>query len=181
MTIRTLAASLGTLALLTACTDLPTPLAPTDDASLAAGSSELNRELAAIRAATARYHDVETAIRDGFIPISHCVAHPQLGGMGIHFARPDRMQDADYVATEPEMLLYLPGTDGSMKLIGVEYLIWEHAWTAAGRTGFPTFLGHPFDYTPAGHRPASYSLHVWVWQPNPSGIFAPFNPRVSCP
>jgi hypothetical protein len=28
--------------------------------------------------------------------------------------------------------------------------------------------------------PAFYSLHVWLWQTNPSGTFAAFNPDVSC-
>ena len=28
--------------------------------------------------------------------------------------------------------------------------------------------------------PPHYDLHVWVWQANPAGIFAPFNPNVSC-
>jgi hypothetical protein len=37
-------------------------------------------------------------------------------------------------------------------------------------TGFP----NRFDI------PAFYSLHVWLWEFNPSGLFAPFNPRVSC-
>ena len=28
--------------------------------------------------------------------------------------------------------------------------------------------------------PAFFALHVWLWTSNPSGLFAPFNPRVSC-
>jgi hypothetical protein len=28
--------------------------------------------------------------------------------------------------------------------------------------------------------PAFYALHAWVWQDNPAGTFAPFNPDVSC-
>src|SRR6266498_2895652 len=26
-----------------------------------------------------------------------------------------------------------------------------------------------------------YDLHVWLWQDNPTGLFAPFNPRLACP
>ena len=26
-----------------------------------------------------------------------------------------------------------------------------------------------------------YSLHVWAWKANPSGMFHIFNPRVHCP
>jgi hypothetical protein len=28
--------------------------------------------------------------------------------------------------------------------------------------------------------PAFYALHAWVWQDNPDGVFANFNPDVSC-
>jgi hypothetical protein len=28
--------------------------------------------------------------------------------------------------------------------------------------------------------PAFYELHVWAWKTNPSGMFADWNPRVSC-
>jgi hypothetical protein len=170
--------------LLTACDGQPTaPVVGAEaPATFARNPAVLQQQLAALRAATARYHDIDAAIQDGFVPISGCVSHPQLGGMGIHYARPDRMGDADYIATEPEMLLYVPAPDGSMKLLGVEYWILEDAWNAAGRSGRPMFIEHPFDHSPAGHgMPARYSLHVWSWHPNPSGLFAPFNPRVTCP
>jgi hypothetical protein len=35
-----------------------------------------------------------------------------------------------------------------------------------------------------GHQPGMpihYDLHVWLWMDNPSGMFAPWNPRVRCP
>jgi hypothetical protein len=25
-----------------------------------------------------------------------------------------------------------------------------------------------------------WGLHVWIWKENPSGLFAPWNPRVTC-
>jgi hypothetical protein len=34
-----------------------------------------------------------------------------------------------------------------------------------------------------GHNPTMpvhYDLHVWIWKANPSGLFAPFNPALSC-
>jgi hypothetical protein len=139
-------------------------------------------QLAAVRAATAEYHNVEVAIQEGFEPISPCVSNPQLGGMGIHYARQDRMADAITSPTEPEMLLYAPQPNGDLKLLGVEYWIFEEVWDASGNAGTPMFVDRPFDYTPAGHgMPARYSLHAWTGLPNPMGMFTPFNPRVSCP
>jgi len=28
--------------------------------------------------------------------------------------------------------------------------------------------------------PIHYDLHVWLWESNASGMFAPFNPELSC-
>jgi hypothetical protein len=29
--------------------------------------------------------------------------------------------------------------------------------------------------------PIHYDLHVWLWKKNPSGMFARWNPTVTCP
>jgi hypothetical protein len=29
--------------------------------------------------------------------------------------------------------------------------------------------------------PIHYDLHVWLFKPNPAGVFASWNPRVHCP
>jgi hypothetical protein len=184
MIIRKLATSISIIALFVACDRQPTAVTFGEDvqASLSGNPSALNKQLAAVRAATARYHDVNAAIQAGYQPITPCISHPELGGMGIHYARTDLMGDADYLATEPEMLLYVPEAGGSLKLLGVEYWITKAAWDAAGRSGSPVFVDHPFDFDVANaHLPDRYTLHVWVWEPNPSGMFAPFNPRISCP
>lgn len=28
---------------------------------------------------------------------------------------------------------------------------------------------------------ADFELHAWIWKGNPNGVFADFNPKVSCP
>jgi hypothetical protein len=189
--MRTFAATLAASTLVVsfvACD--PTPVQPEHQSlpMLAANSAGtpahagMNREIASIRAATARFHDVRVAEAAGYVPVSPCVAHPELGAMGTHYGRPDLMGDADFITTEPELLLYLPMEGGGMKLVGVEYWITEAAWTAAGRTGTPALAGQPFDHSHEEHgMPARYTLHVWTWAPNPAGMFAPFNPRLACP
>jgi hypothetical protein len=187
------AAILGTVMLFGACER--TPVQPAEmqlDANYARAAepaggtttAAMNRQIAAMRQATARYHDIAVARADGYVAISPCVAAPGVGGMGIHYANPRLMQDAGMNPTEPEMLLYLPQPDGSMQLIGIEYAIVVPAWHAAGHQERPSFLGHTFDILPgdaAEGRPDLYTLHAWIWQPNPAGMFAPFNPRISCP
>lgn len=126
---------------------------------------EVNRDLAAARAASARYHRVEVALADGFTMFLPCVALPDgSGGMGIHVINPQRMGNGVDVA-EPEVLLYEKDALGRYRLIGVEYL---------GNPGDELF-GQAFTPGPAGH-----ALHVWLWKHNPSGMFADFNPTVGC-
>lgn len=47
----------------------------------------------------------------------------------------------------------------------------------------PSLFGRAFDGPMPGHNPQMpwhYELHVWAWQGNPSGLFASWNPNVSC-
>ncbi|WP_088005761.1 hypothetical protein [Indiicoccus explosivorum] len=120
-----------------------------------------------IKKATARFHSVKQAIRAGYINTQECVSVPGLGGMGIHFVNPG-LVDEEADPAYPEALLYEPTANG-FKLIGVEYLSADPN---------EKLFGQQFD--PPGAVP-EYSLHVWVWEDNPSGTFAPFNPNVSCP
>lgn len=141
-------------------------------------------ELGAIRAATAHYQRFEVAEADGFVPLSPCVAIPGGPGMGYHYGRVDRIQDPAIIATEPEILLYEPMSNGRLRLVGVEYMVHGGAWYAAGNTEPPSVAGRTFDppnpMHPEEHLRPFYTLHVWVWRDNPGGMFAPFNPNVSC-
>lgn len=51
---------------------------------------EVSAAREAVRAATAKYSDVEAALAAGYMPDPHgeCVAIPGVGGMGIHYLRP---------------------------------------------------------------------------------------------
>ena len=47
----------------------------------------------------------------------------------------------------------------------------------------PSVLGQTFDGPMPGHNsdmPWHYDLHVWFWEDNPGGLFAPFNSALSC-
>jgi len=142
------------------------------------------QQLAQVRQATAKYHDVNAALADGFIQTPTCVASPD-GGMGIHFIHPARLMDPAENILEPEILLYIESGDG-MKLIGVEYFYGIGAPDTAipnPAPPAPILFGRAFDGPMEQHEPGQpphYDLHVWVWMANPSGIFAPFNPNVSC-
>jgi hypothetical protein len=145
-------------------------------------------DLARMRAGTAHYQRFDRAVADGFVDPSgelECVAHPELGGMGIHFVNFERYATLEIDPSRPEILLYEPRSGGGMKLVGVEFAVNAEAWYAAGNTAPPSVAGVPYDPpNPAAGNPlvqSSYTLHVWTWQHNPEGMFRPFNPRVSCP
>lgn len=47
----------------------------------------------------------------------------------------------------------------------------------------PSVLGQTFDGPMPGHNPEMpwhYDLHAWVIEENPKGVFAMFNPALSC-
>lgn len=131
--------------------------------------------LKSIRQATQRFHSTQQAIMAGYEADEHCVSVPGLGGMGYHWVNPS-LVDPVFDPLKPEALLYAPGPGGQLRLIGLEYIVIN-----AGQPA-PVFGGEqPFDVggtpIPAPH----WSLHLWLYEHNPSGMFAPFNPNVSCP
>ena len=157
-------------------------LAPS--AAAAPGShGSVNSELAAVRAATAKYHNVERALADGYAAAPDCVSSPD-GGMGYHYFNQALFMSPTLDPRQPEVLLYAPLPNGGRRLVGVEYL-YAYGPTAPGpNASVPTMFGHRFDGPMPGHFPGMpwhSEQHAWLWQANPkNGMFAPFNPNVRC-
>jgi hypothetical protein len=141
-------------------------------------------DLQALKAATARYHSFDQAEKDGYTVVGEpCVAAPP-GAMGIHAINPALLADPAIDPLRPEMLLYLPRGNGKLELVGVEYLRFDADGDLATDDDRPSLFGQPFDGPMEGHTPtmpAHYDLHVWLWKDNPSGLFAMFNPSLTCP
>jgi len=149
--------------------------------SFASSAPETQKDLARARIATHQYHDPATAVRDGFRPTNDCVALPDGTGMGYHYVAPARM-DFRLVLEEPEALLYEPSGNGR-KLVGIEYIVPDADQNLATDDDRPQLFGQPFDGPMPGHTPGQpihYDLHVWIWEANPNGTFAPWNPNVGC-
>jgi hypothetical protein len=133
----------------------------------------------AVRQATAQFKDVKKAT--GYALLHGCVSGPQEGAMGIHFANGDLVGDGKLDVQHPEALLYEP-RDGKLQLVAVEYVVLADAWNAKNQAP-PVLMGQLFNYVGAPNRyglPAFYELHVWAWKTNPDGVFADWNPNVSC-
>jgi hypothetical protein len=130
----------------------------------------------AVKAATARFNSKTQAARAGYMDPGpeHCVAVPGMGAMGYHWVNED-LVDPVFDPLQPEALLYGYDKNGNLKLVGIEYVVID-----VGQP-HPHFGRQPFDEggtpVPADH----YSLHVWLYESNPEGMFTPFNPNVFCP
>ena len=162
-----------------------------------------------VRTLTQRFRDVNVALAEGYVrdptdmcDMAHMMGRPrELGGMGIHFFRPDLLGisgppnprvSGNGLHTDfrkPSILIYEPRADGTLQLVAVENLVFEKAWQEAGRTARPTFHGVSYDRMaddPATEADEAhmfephYDLHVWLYKPNPKGVFIQFNPAVTC-
>ncbi len=175
------------VAALGAC-DQQNPAAEPADAVVAAGSAnEVTpikdaAQLVALRKVTARFQNLSTAMEAGYsAQITPCWAHHSAGAMGYHYGNTS-LFDATVDLLQPELVIYEPLAGGHMRLVGMEYLVPLDAWAAAGHdlndpADVPVLLGQK--YTRHSFLPI-FKLHIWLWQKNPSGTFADWNPDVSC-
>jgi hypothetical protein len=177
--------------------------------ALAAPAAALEPSLEEVRAATERFRDVKVALAEGYLrdPMNLCDTAPmmgrpaELGAMGIHYFRPDLLGisappnprvDGNGTHTDflkPSILIYEPQADGGLELVAVENLVFEKAWKAAGNAERPRYLGVAYDHMfddPATKVDEAHMFephfdrHVWIYRDNPNGVFAQFNPKVSC-
>lgn len=157
--------------------------------SAAHGDAKVNGQLAAqlaeVRRLTAPYHNQEIGEEDGwFIPLSECVEHPELGGMGYHYGNPAYLGDGLLHPLRPEVLVYEPQKNGRLRLVGVEYIVPfeapENGVDGPVKGDQPYLFGQGFDDSPHVGPNGSWTLHVWLWRNNPAGMFTAFNPNVNC-
>jgi hypothetical protein len=150
--------------------------------SLAAACSGVNGrsralppELKALRTSLEPYSSLTLAQNAGYTAaITDCMSNGDVGAMGVHFGNPTLI-DGTLDELKPEVLVFEPGTNGEMSLVGVEFVI---PFTQLARTApAPTLFGQVFS---ANDVFGLWALHVWTHRANPSGLFAPWNPRVHC-
>lgn len=138
------------------------------------GGAAQGMALATLRRATARYHDLEAAIADGFIQRTECEVLPDHGPAGLLYVNVGRVLDGVINLEKPDGLLYEPDADGRPTLVGVDLAVPFVLWTQPDP---PELLGHVFQREDEF---GAWALHVWIWRHNPDGMFAPANPRVTC-
>ena len=142
----------------------------------AANNGELTAEqkqgVADVRKVTQQFHDFDAAKKAGYTVQypAGCAESPD-GAQAFHWLN-EGLVDGKVELLKPELLMFEPQPNGTMQLIGVDYVVPLTASATA-----PTLLGVPF----ARNEPLGvWALHIWAWRPNPSGMFAAWNPKVSC-
>jgi len=178
--------TLSLVTALVACQDHQGTFAPDGAAAVAspaAANASDASQIAQLRRLVAPFHDFDAAVRAGWsAPITPCFtsadlpSQPGTGAMGFHWGNLAYIQDGGVVnLLQPELLLYEPQKSGKPRFVGVEYIVpfTDHPASAAP----PTLLGHEFSQVPEA---GVWGMHIWVGRENSSGIFAPWNPKVSC-
>jgi hypothetical protein len=140
-----------------------------------------------VRESTERFKDVGEAEREHYSLIFGCVSGPDAGAMGLHFLNGDLLDDVNkngiFDPTRPQIVLYEPTADGSLRLTGADFVVFAAAWNAKHPNDPPQLMGqlfHLFDSPNRFGLPAFYTLHVWAWKANPDGAFVNWHPNVSC-
>lgn len=127
----------------------------------------LNQELALARSSTAKYHNIQTALADGYVDINLYIPN-----MGWHYLKPS-LADEHFEVDKPELLVYAEKPNGGLRLVAVEYAV-----PLALSTNPPEGFTGSEDVWSENVGAGLWTLHAWVWLHNPNGVFAPFNPNV---
>jgi hypothetical protein len=208
-TVHTMGFLVAAAAALGACTAPDSAESAGSGAADVRSSAAVGPDLEDVREATSRFRDVNVALAEGYVREPADICHTaemmgkpaEYGAMGIHFARmdllgiagpPDPRVNGTGTHTDfrqPAVLLYEPQEDGSLELVAVENLVFIEAWYAAGHTAPPSFQGVPYDRMADDPNTAldeahefepHYDRHVWLYRENPKGMYAQFNPNVTC-
>jgi hypothetical protein len=176
---RVLVSLASLLAIVSACDNAPATVAPSrtevsvHHSSHNAFGPDVNQQLAALRQLTAPFRDFDRAVAAGWsTQITSCLTDPS-GAMGFHYGNTAYI-DGKANLLEPELLMYEPESNGHLRFVGVEYIVPLALWTGATP---PMLLGQEFQVNSAF---GVWALHVWLGRENPSGVYANWNPKVSC-
>jgi hypothetical protein len=173
----------------------PTPARVPDanvHAATAWADEELGRLLSRARSATVRYAtDLRAAQRDGYTAVTAMVPDAGVRYFNPHIAGFDPEKPAilvyvgwgdlaqlgalEWVFTEPPAAPPLPGATYGTFAAACHY---ADGWLIASEQ--PTCeASHPTTAAPfAFWHPTLITLRVWLWYPNPAGIYHPANPLV---
>jgi hypothetical protein len=125
-------------------------------------------QVESVRHATARFLDEQQAIDEGYVDIS--VFYPN---MGHHYLKAELL-DEKFELEKPEILVYVDDPcSGGRRLVAVEYA----APLALADNAPAGFVGSD-DAWSINQQFQLWTLHAWLFEYNPAGVFASHNSRV---
>ncbi|HEX7121536.1 MAG TPA: hypothetical protein VF178_04130 [Gemmatimonadaceae bacterium] len=135
----------------------------------------VQRDVQRVREATAAFKSLDSAVAAGYRrDVANCVENQPHGAMGYHHQK-DALLDDHLEVEAPEMLVYERLPSGEYRLNGVEYIVPFSARPATATP--PVIMGQQLKPAPSLNL---WYLHVWIWNENPSGLFADWHPGVHC-
>ena len=144
------------------------------DAELASPNSGLAPqtllELQQVRAATARYQNIEHAFGDSYEDIGLVMPN-----MGYHFLKAELVSPV-FDMKKPAILVYNKKNNGNFELVAVEYAVPIDPQSI--NTPPEGFTGKDDEWDFNTLDTGWWTLHAWVWKDNPDGVFEPMNPLV---
>ena len=172
-----------------------TSFAPAQQQARPQGQGDQDKLVEIVRNATRQYLNVNNAIAAGYGPVLGCVSGSDHGAMGIHYVNGNLLNGETLLSngqldpTKPQALIYEPQSNGELKPVGAEFIIFASALPPGAA---PQVDGHLMLYIdgPTASRPkatpnryglpALFELHVWAWEDNPHGSFVDWNDHVTC-
>lgn len=137
---------------------------------------ETTPDIDQVREATQPLQTVASAESGGYqnVDVDACVSGPD-GAMGFHFVN-FSLLDLELDPSEPEILVFIPDSEGDLRLGAVEYAVPIDMWDRE-KDEPPKVLGQSLH---VNEELGLYVLHAWIFEENPAGVFADWNPEVSC-
>jgi hypothetical protein len=135
-----------------------------------------------VRESTARFRDPAAAEAEGYQLMFGCVSGPDSGAMGLHYVNMAFVLDGVLDPARPEIVIYEPQPNGRKRLVGADFLVFAADWDGKN-AGTPQLEGQLMHLIESPNRyglPAFYTLHVWAWKDNPTGMFVNWHAKVSC-
>ncbi len=134
------------------------------------------QQIAALQVLFAKYHDLQTALDNGYEFVGPCVSDPDWVGWAITTAATQTTTSAAVMAPT----LWKGRSTWSMRRrrtdrAGSPLWITRFRMRSGHGNKAPEFFGIPFTRNDGF---GVWMFHIWVFQHNPAGIFANFNPKV---
>ena len=128
-------------------------------------------ELQQVKAATAKYQNINNAFADNYgkDPI---VVMPN---MGYHFLKVELVSPV-FDMKKPAILVYNKKNNGKFELVAVEYAV--PMSSLPPHVAPEGFTGNDDEWDENTLNTGWWTLHAWVWENNPDGVFKPMNPLV---